>query len=107
MVETVLLVVQSRCFSSQQGGGEKLNRPYSLFFLYPQVLDLVKREIYPEINQKRRSLMRKGKRRKTRDLHCFHINKRRNMREKRMRGSQREGVWRASRDGPRGARHCH
>lgn len=44
------------------------------------MLDLVKKEMHPETHQKKRSLLKKMKRRKTRDLHVSHINKRRNKR---------------------------
>lgn len=56
-----------------------------LYFSYSQVLDLVKKEMHPETHQKKRSLLKKMKRRKTRDLHVSHINKRRNKRKRRMK----------------------
>lgn len=72
-----------------------------LDFSYSQVLDQAKREMHPEANQKKRSLMKKTKRRKTTDLCFSHMNERR---KEMMKGRRREGARRARSGGPRGAR---
>jgi len=56
---------------------DKKNRPRFFYLSYSQVPHLLKREMHPETNQKRRSLVKKRRRRKTRGLHFSHTNKRR------------------------------